>query len=352
MDQVAHGLARARALSDALKSGPAADALLEATIAQGFSREVAASGIAAELESWSEIELSRLLSEVAHDSSRWPRAVLILAARTLPASAMRQVFLARALGARAHLKSASGQGALAEAMALADSEVRAVPFTSDDTDALDREVERVDTVVVLGSDESVAAVAQRVPEDKGFAGHGHKVSAALVLEAPTDLEVEGLAADLLAWDQAGCLAPQVVWSGVDRTIVARRLADAVMRLEAALPLATSKRAPHLMSRREITTLATMLGEVSIASESAVIATHADPTLRLTSGPRCIWVLPFDNDALNAAAPALSSLAVIGSGVEVGPAIRVCRAGELQRPPLDWRQDGLEPLRSLLRPSGR
>ena len=42
------------------------------------------------------------------------------------------------------------------------------------------------------------------------------------------------------------------------------------------------------------------------------------------------------------------LAVVGEAGALDEAIRVCGPGELQRPSLSWRQDGLHPLRSLLR----
>lgn len=349
MDPVVLGLARGRALRQALSHGPAASALLEATIAQGFSREVAAQGIAAELDSWGDEPLAALLGAVVHDLGRWPRTVLILAARTLPASAMRQVFLARALGARAHLKAASGQGALGDAMAMADEAIESVPFTSDDGQALAREVERADTVVVLGSDETVSSVSRHVPARKGFAGHGHKVSAALVTRWPDREELDGLARDLLAWDQAGCLAPLCVWTTTDRFALAEALSEAVARAEAGLPLADAKRVAQTIARREMTTLAAMLGEASHTTGTATIATHPASALRVPAGPRCLWVLPFERASLEAATPVLSSLAVVGEAGSPHEAIRLCGPGEVQRPSLSWRQDGLHPLASLLTP---
>lgn len=336
------------ALAYALWQGPAADVLLAATVAQGFSPEVARAGLQAELESWRVDDLERLIHEVESERDRWPKTVLVLAARTLPASAMRQVLLARALGARVYLKAASGQEALGAALMMADAEVIGLPFTSDDQRALGEAIAKVEAVVVLGSDATVEAVAGRVPDGLGFAGHGHKVSAGVVIGPASDAEVEGLAADLIAWDQAGCLAPQVVWCDGERRDLAKRLAEAVARLEGGLPLAAGLRQAHAATRREVTTLATMLGEVSYATATAIIATHGGSDFRSATGPRSLWVLPFDAKAVTAMEPHLSSLAVAGSlPMAVPPSVRVCRPGALQRPPLDWEQDGLHPLRSLL-----
>ncbi len=260
---------------------------------------------------------------------------------------MRQVLLARALGARVYLKAASGQEALGAALMMADPEVVGLPFTSDDQRALDEAIGKVETVVVLGSDATVDAVAGRVPDGLGFAGHGHKVSAAVVTDEASDAEVEGLALDLLAWDQAGCLAPQVIWCALDRERLAKRLAAVVARLEGGLPLAAGSGSAAAV-RREVVTLATMLGELPVATATAVIATHSQNEFRSAPGARALWVVPFDADAVAAMVPHLSSLSVVGPlPMAVPPSVRICRPGELQRPPLDWEQDGLHPLRSLL-----
>lgn len=343
------GLEAALALGDLLREGPAGDALLAATMAQGFSREVARAGLEGELTSWREEALRALLSDVGEQRDRWPRSVLILAARTLPASALRQVMLARALGAEVRLKSASGQEALGEALALADPAVVPVVLSSHDGAEIAAEVARVDTVVVLGSDETVAAIARQVPAGKGFAGHGHKVSAAWVGGEAGPAELEGLARDVLAWDQAGCLAPQVVWCAESPERVAAGLAGAIGALEGAMPLAAGKRAAQAAARRQMVTLAAMLGGVCHETASSVVATHPESTLRIAPGARCVWVLRASLEALRQAEPVLSSVAVVGAGPALGSQVRVCAAGELQRPDLGWRQDGLHPLRSLLRP---
>jgi hypothetical protein len=92
----------------------------------------------------------------------------------------------------------------------------------------------------------------------------------------------------------------------------------------------------------------MLGEAAFSTATATLATHPEAGLRIPPGPRCLWVLPFSPAALEAATPVLSSLAVVGEAGPLDGAIRVCGPGELQRPALSWRQDGLHPLRSLLR----
>lgn len=326
------------------------EALVVATTAQGFSREVALAGLTAEVDAWRPEALASLMSELPSPTlGRRPARVLIIAARTLAASALRQCYLARALGAAVHLKSAAGQEALATALNALDPAITPAAFDRDDARAVAAAIAAVDTVVVLGSDETVAAVRAATPPDKGFAPHGHKVSAAWLGAAPDDAAIAGLAADLLAWDQAGCLAPQVVWveGGTARCReVAQRIADVVRTLESGLPLAAL--AAHRAARLRTAPLVAMLGGDAFTSETSFVGTLADASFRMSPGPRMLWVLPADRRALAEVEPMLSTLAS-DVAIDLPPAVRFCRPGEMQRPPLGWHQDGLHPLASLFAP---
>jgi len=333
-------------------SGSAGHALLLATIAQGFSQEVARAGLLAELASWRLADVAALFAEIP--PGRRPSTVLILAPRTLPASAMRQVFLSRLLGADVLFKPAAGQEALGEALHLADPRVIPSPFDSQDAAALDRHIARADTVVVLGSDETIAAVRPRVTASKAFAGHGHKVSAHWLPDLRNvDLRSLSLdiAADLLAWDQAGCLSPHVLWAGPDaetRTSLLRHLAEAITQLEASLPLAEPAQSAMHAGRRVMGTLAAMLGEPCAHTATATLALHPEPTFRSAPGPRALWILPAELTALAQVLPHISTIGTLAP--PDGVSARICRPGEMQRPPLSWRQDGLHPLGSLLLPA--
>lgn len=335
-------------------TAPAVDEgrLLAATIGIGFSEAVARAGLRAELDAWAgdaaEVELARELGPTP-DRSRWPKTVLVIAARTLPASAMRQVFAARALGAKVLVKSASGQEAIGEALAAGDPGVVATPFESTDTASLDQAIAQSGAVVVLGSDETVAAVKARVGHDVAFVGHGHKASAAWLAADAPDAAVAGLAADLCAWDQAGCLAPQCVWVQGDVARLAGRLLTALPAVERQLP--TSPPAASLHARRSAATLAVMAGGRAWSTATAVLATHPEPAFRATPGQRFLWLLPASEDALRLAEPHLTTLAVADPSTPpapLGPTVRVCATGSMQRPALDWRQDGLPLFASLIR----
>ncbi len=335
--------------------GSPGHALLLATMAQGFSREVAHAGLLAELSSWRNVDIAALFAELP--PGRRPATVLVLAPRTLPASAMRQVFLARQLGAEVLFKPAAGQESLGEALHLADPRIIPSPFDSQDVAALDRLIARADTVVVLGSDETIAAVRPRVPASKAFAGHGHKVSAHWLPDLrDKDLPTLAthIAADLLAWDQAGCLSPQVLWAGPDaemRALLLTHLSQALSRLEPGLPLAEPAHSSMHAGRRVMSTLAAMLGEPCDETLTATLALHPEPAFRSAPGPRALWILPAEPQALAEVMPHISTLATLGPvPPDVTEPVRLCAPGEMQRPPLSWRQDGLHPLGSLLLPA--
>ncbi|MFO0745075.1 MAG: acyl-CoA reductase [Myxococcota bacterium] len=329
-------------------------ALVAATTGFGFSEPVARAGLAAELAVWTD---AAIVAEVAQqmasvpDKARWPKAVLVIAARTSPASTIRQVFAGRVMGARVLVKAAAGQEPIAQALANGDpTGIAAVPFGSSDTEAIDAAIAEADAVVVLGTDATVSSVRQRVRLDKAFVGHGHRASAAWLPADAPDADFRGLAADLCAWDQAGCLAPQCVWVEGDVTAFAGRLLAALPPIERELP--SSPPAASLHARRTAGALAVMAGGRTWSTATAVLATHPDATFRATPGQRFLWLLPASEGALRAAEPHLTTLAVLdptNPPVKLHPQVRLCIPGMMQRPALDWRQDGLPLFASLIPP---
>ena len=333
-------------LSD-LDAGPGR-ALLDATVAMGFSYPVARAGLDAELQAWTEAgALDSVLAELPGDlePSRRPASVLIIGARTLPASMMRATLMARLLGARVHIKPASGQADLGRALALADPEVRLEDFSSGDEEALQAAIAKADAVVVLGSDETVRAVRGHMPDTKPFVGYGHKLSVAW-LDRVDQHALWGLAHDLCAWDQAGCLSPQVVWTSGEPEAVALDLADAVRSIEAALPMVLPDAA--VASRRTARTYAEMVGAV-VETDTALICALPTATFRPSPGHRVLWVCPAAPDVLNTLGQHISTIGISGAlGVPLPEGVRRCALGQMQRPPLTWMHDGQPNLLPMLR----
>lgn len=332
--------------------------LLEATVATGFSAEVATEGLKAEFDAWTSEALDAAGAELAAlDSARFPESVLIIAPRTLPASTLRQCLFARMMGATVRLKPASGQGAIARAIAAVDPGVSVTPFSSNDPPSVRDAVQASDTTVVQGGDEAVQAVRAWVPPGGGFVGYGHKVSAAWLSAYPTEADLVGLAYDLCAWDQAGCLSPQVAWveapGDVDK--IAGRLAGHLRQLEQRLPMAATG-ADLDAARYPMLTLAEMAGTAH-KTQTALVAALANGTFRFSPAPRSLWLLAASHDVLSALgmgeSPTLSSLG-IGEGVAaadlpIGAAVRRCSLGAMQRPPLDWQHDGAPNFAPMMRP---
>jgi hypothetical protein len=324
-------------------------ALLEATVAIGFSEPVARAGLDAELAAWTEEGFSAVRAELNDDvaPSRVPSTVLVVAASTLPASTLRAVLMARLLGARVLLKPATGQAAIAEAIAAADPAVTVRAFGSTDRAAVDAAIAEADSIVVLGGDRTIQELRGRVPFDKGFAGYGHRLSAAWVTRMDDDA-ARGLARDLCAWDQAGCLSPQVAWVGGDLEAAAALLAEAVAEVERALPMALP---PEVASMRHaMRAFADMTGRAFV-TETAVIGAVPSSDFRPSPGFRALWVLPAADSAIRSIASVLSTIGTDAPATcPLGePSVRVAALGEMQRPPLTWQHDGRPNLLPMLRP---
>lgn len=324
-------------------------ALLEATCAMGFSQPVARSGLAAELGAWADASAFQRLADRAAAVAEVdrPRTVLLIAAGTLPASTLRHVLMARLLGAKVLLKSASGQASVGEALASASAAIESWEFSRDEPSFLRAAIDRVDSVVALGSDASLAQIEGHVPFHKTFVGYGHRVSGLWLNEAPQSALV-GAARDLLMWDQAGCLSPQVLWTSGNPREVASRLTGCVAALESEFPMRLGKWAA--CDRRVARTLGHMRGQVFSTASADVIALD-EPIFRVSARGRQLWVLPQDTQALREVLPRLSTLGIHGvAPMEFAGHVRTCQPGMMQSPGLDWRQDGRDPLLALCRAS--
>jgi len=327
----------------------AGKALLDATQAIGFSKEVAREGLRAEFEAWTAPgvldDMAEKVSNIELEAR--PKSVLIIAAGTLPASTLRHVLFARLLGAQVFLKCASGQEDIGDAIEEADEGVVATHFSRDDVHALRSAIDQVDTVVALGSDSSLEDIKGHVPFHKTFVGYGHKVSAAWI-DTPSNEDLEGLAADLLMWDQAGCISPQALWTRANPHQVAQELAQHVATQEKMLPMTLG---PWAARERHVSEVfGHMKGQVQKTDTSAIVSLD-ESGFRPSPRHRFLWVLPADETQLRAISPKLSTLALPGKTDIALPAhVRICTPGQMQRPTLGWKQDGDDPLFALLRSS--
>lgn len=330
-----------------LTSGPGL-ALLQATERLGFSTPVAREGLLAELEAWSHPEMMAELiarADALKERNAAPSEVLIIATRTLPASTLRHTLFARLVGAQVTIKAARGQLDIAEAIAEADPSISALSTEVRETARWAEVLRHAQCVIALGGDDTITSIKQGLNPASTLVGFGHRVSAAW-LNDPDDDAILGVAEDLCAWDQAGCLSPQVVWTTSSPRETAAAIADAVRHVESRLPMTLPLQAGT--TRGEMKTFGEMMGGISETHTSLIVHLNQSD-LRYSPGYRALWVLEASRGALEAAIPRLSTLAVSGEcPVELGHAVRLCHPGQMQKPTLLWAQDGHLPVSSLAR----
>ena len=135
-----------------------------------------------------------------------------------------------------------------EALRRADAELGMamdlVMFPGGDVDREAALLELAEAVAVYGADETVRAIRQRIDGHMQVIAHGHGVSAAYCSArslAPESIDdtMARMALDLAAYDQRGCLSPQVIYlEETPRTPVdsfATRLSEALEVVAETLP---------------------------------------------------------------------------------------------------------------------
>jgi hypothetical protein len=222
-----------------------------------------------------------------------------------------------------------------------------------------------DMVVAYGADSTIEKLRSLCP-DKPFLGYGHRLSFGLVLpSADIAACAEPLANDILLYDQGGCLSPQMIYvvGPTERSErMAAELARALDRMVIRYPLL--ERHPYAARRvRQAREVATMEGAklwVDPGSRWTVVlrspgSFYGSPTHGVVS------VAPLLHDALlegllQPVTKYLQGCCIAGAPADVAAvqqrlsklgASYLCAPGKLQAPPIDWPQDNIPVLNSLL-----
>jgi len=217
-----------------------------------------------------------------------------------------------------------------------------------------------DLVMAHGGDDTLHALKALCPAGTPFVGYGHRVSFGLVLPGGATAEAAaGFARDVLLYDQGGCLSPQTIFvedGWQQATGFAMLLADALVLAARQFPLPV-RAARAAMTVREARLLAHMEDETRVWEDPAGRWTVAarpqqifvpSPTFGIVS-VQALDTLADLPEAVSPVAAFLQGCAVAGEAQDYLPALsRVCAPGELQAPPLSWRQDGRDVLRVLVR----
>ena len=219
----------------------------------------------------------------------------------------------------------------------------------------------VDLVMAHGGDAAMHDLRALCPPHTPFVSYGHRVSFGLVTQGNAGAEAAaGFAKDVLLYDQGGCLSPQTIfvkgdWQGA--LAFAEALAEALPDMAARYPL-PFRAARAGAAAREARALA-LMGEGNHVWESRDLrwTVIARPQAVFTPSPTFAVVsvqplaaledLPED---LAPVAGYLQGCAVAGDAGDYIPGVSyLCKPGELQTPPLSWRQDGRDVLRVLTPP---
>jgi hypothetical protein len=234
-----------------------------------------------------------------------------------------------------------------------------------------------DCVTATGSDETLSAIRGRVPVKTRFVGYGHRVSFAYIARGmlfdPEDRRIAALAAaDVVAWNQLGCLSPHVIYvergGRVSPEGFAGDLAEELEKAEGIVPrgeLAIETAAAIASRRAAYEVRAAHSPETrfwqSRNSTAWTVVYESDPAFQLSCLNRFVYVKSVEDlsAALTAADVVHRNVSTVGLAApeDKAPALaaelarwgatRVCPLGQMQHPPLTWRHDGRPALGDLV-----
>lgn len=234
-----------------------------------------------------------------------------------------------------------------------------------------------DCVVASGTDRTMEALRRVMPRRVRFLEHGHRVSAGYVTRevlGPYDegRVVQAAAADVVAWDQLGCLSPHVIYvetAGVlPPEAFGARLAEELGRLELQLPRGrvSEEVASAIFQRRDFYRVRAAAGDgtklwASPGSTAWTVVYEADAQFQFSCLNRFVYVKAVDTveDCLRLAEPIRGQWSTVGlaaAGLRMDElaqhlatwgVTRVCPLGRMQHPPLTWRHDGRPVLGDLV-----
>jgi hypothetical protein len=221
-----------------------------------------------------------------------------------------------------------------------------------------------DAVVVFGSDQTIEEFQRRVRPDQTFVAHGHRISFGVVFGDPTYLSIEAAAQDASAFDQLGCLSPQVYYVADNAREYAEHLAGAMASSAIFNPRGAV--APNvalaIRALREETRFRSAANEpcrVWQSAESTEWTVIYDEAGGFPISPlhRTIFVKPLPADLeeqLGEVRKYLSCAGIFPATIENAERVvswgvsRICPIGKMQSPPWTWTQDGQQTLAPLVR----
>ncbi|HEY0467258.1 MAG TPA: acyl-CoA reductase [Polyangiaceae bacterium] len=208
-----------------------------------------------------------------------------------------------------------------------------------------------DRVWAYGSDETMDELAVTLPAGVALHAHGSGFGVAVLegthSESELDALLSALAEDIALFDQRGCLSPRVVLLNPETakaSAVARALARELEQLERRVPRGQLS-AQELSEIAKYRDTARFIGELFEAGPGFVSVGQAGSWLMPPTGRNIHFLTtPDPIAALTPYRPLLTSCAFAGEPARrealrrALPGARVCRFGEMQRPPFDGPVD--------------
>jgi hypothetical protein len=381
----------------ALGQGPAATGFSATTLASGldsFFRQLTPENFQALLEQdlGHGQRLDKMVSaEAEHKCGRaaiaiGPELLVHVAAGNLPVPTLMSMVLGVLVRSAQFVKCATGTTLLPRLFAhsLYEAEpklgacLELAEWPGENQPLADALFTEADCVTATGSDSTLEAIRYRLPASTRFLGYGHQVSFGFVSRRVlTGLHarkvVERAAADVVAWNQLGCLSPHVLYVEEGGELSAERfaetLAEELERREAEAPRGDLpvEAAAAIASRRSLYEVRAAHSPdtrqwVSRNSTAWTVVFEAEPRFQLSCLNRFIYVKGVKSltEALQSADSVRGKVSTVGLAAPEDQAqelatelarwgvTRVCPLGQMQNPPLTWRHDGRPALGDLVR----
>ena len=285
-----------------------------------------------------------------------PGTILHVVSGNTPAAGLQSLIRGLLLGSHNLCKIPSA--GLPEVAAFRDALPRALAECVEISgDLPDEWLMRADAVIVFGSDETIADFRARVRAGQTFIAHGHKISAGFVFDDPRFASVAGAARDVAAFDQQGCLSPQVIFVRGEARAYAERLAAEMEKLAPRGAISLSESLAIRTAREDIAFRAANGEDArlwqSAGSTAWTVAFETAPGFPRSPLNRFVFVKPLPADLAEVRAH-LSCAGIWPATLEHARPLsacgfsRICPLGAMQTPAWTWHQDGAASLAGLVR----
>jgi Acyl-CoA reductase (LuxC) len=292
-----------------------------------------------------------------------PAEILHILAGNTPAAALQSLIRGLVLGSHNRLKLPSDGLPVVEAFRnlLPNELANLVEMSGDLPDVW---LTSAEAVVVFGNDNTIEDFQWRVRPDQVFVRHGHRISFGVIYGDPKYMSIDAAAEDASAFDQLGCLSPQIYYVAGDAREYAERLAGAmashaIFNPRGAVALNVSKAIRALREETRFRAAANEPCRVWQSDDSTEWTVIYDEAPGFPSSPlhRTIFVKPLPVDLSQELCKVRKHLSCVGifpstsenaEKVAGCGASRICPIGRMQTPPWTWPQDGQQTLAPLVK----